>query len=93
MPSKAREEVTRKFEDVTKNLQEVVEELSENPHEFILDGEVIPFHRSPKSFQLLMRRLRRKYLVRRRRLKRLRVRLLQVISLVVVSFQHLVKNL
>ena len=52
---------TRKFEDVTKNLQEVVEELSENPHEFILDGEVIPFHRSPKSFQLLMRRLRRKY--------------------------------
>ena len=52
---------TRKFEDVTKNLQEVVEELNENPHEFILDGEVIPFHRSPKSFQLLMRRLRRKY--------------------------------
>ncbi len=42
---------------------EIVKELKKIRHSFILDCEIIPFERSPKAFQELIKRLRRKHRV------------------------------
>jgi len=51
---------TRESEEVSKSLPEIVKELKKIQHSFILDCEIIPFERSPKAFQELIKRLRRK---------------------------------
>ncbi|MCP8321696.1 MAG: ATP-dependent DNA ligase [archaeon] len=52
---------SRKLEEITENFPEVLEELKKIPHEFILDGEIVPFKDDePLPFHELQRRLRRK---------------------------------
>jgi len=54
---------TRESEEVSKSLPEIVKEIKDIPHSFIIDCEIIPFERSPKAFQELIKRLRRKHRV------------------------------
>jgi DNA ligase-1 len=51
---------SRRLEEITPSFPEVVKAASAAGHDFILDGEIVPFRDgSPLSFQLLQRRLRR----------------------------------
>jgi DNA ligase-1 len=54
---------TRESEEVSSSLPEVVAELKKIQHSFIIDCEIIPFEHSPKAFQELIKRLRRKHKV------------------------------
>lgn len=54
---------TRGAEEVSQSLPEIVEEIKTIPHSFIVDCEIIPFEHTPKAFQELIKRLRRKYRV------------------------------
>ena len=54
---------TRGAEEVSASLPEIVADVKKIPHSFIVDCEIIPFEHSPKAFQELIKRLRRKYLV------------------------------
>jgi DNA ligase-1 len=54
---------TREAEEVSKSLPEIVEDVKTIPHSFIVDCEIIPFEHSPKAFQELIKRLRRKHRV------------------------------
>jgi DNA ligase-1 len=54
---------TRESEEVSASLPEIVAEIRKIQHSFILDCEIIPFEHSPKAFQDLIKRLRRKYRV------------------------------
>jgi len=48
---------------VSTSLPEIVEDIRKIPHSFIVDCEIIPFEHSPKAFQELIKRLRRKHRV------------------------------
>ena len=51
---------SRRLEEITPSFPEVVDAAVATAHDFILDGEIVPFRDgSPLSFQLLQRRLRR----------------------------------
>jgi DNA ligase-1 len=51
---------SRRLEEITPSFPEVVKAAGAIGHDFILDGELVPFRDgSPLSFQLLQRRLRR----------------------------------
>jgi DNA ligase-1 len=52
---------TREAEEVSASLPEIVADIRKIPHSFIVDCEIIPFEHSPKAFQELIKRLRRKY--------------------------------
>lgn len=54
---------TREAEEVSQSLPEIVADVRKIPHSFIVDSEIIPFEHSPKAFQELIKRLRRKYRV------------------------------
>lgn len=54
---------TREAEEVSQSLPELVADLRTLPRSFIVDCEIIPFEHSPKAFQELSKRLRRKYRV------------------------------
>jgi DNA ligase-1 len=54
---------TREADEVSASLPEIVTEIRKIPHSFIVDCEIIPFEHSPKAFQELIKRLRRKYRV------------------------------
>jgi DNA ligase-1 len=54
---------TRGAEEVSASLPEIVADIRKIPHSFIIDCEIIPFEHSPKAFQELIKRLRRKYRV------------------------------
>lgn len=54
---------TREAEEVSASLPEIVADIRKIPHSFIVDCEIIPFEHSPKAFQELIKRLRRKYRV------------------------------
>ncbi len=54
---------TREAEEVSTSLPEIVEDIQKIPHSFIVDCEIIPFEHSPKAFQELIKRLRRKHRV------------------------------
>ena len=54
---------TRGAEEVTQSLPEIVADIKTIPHSFIVDCEIIPFEHSPKAFQELIKRLRRKHRV------------------------------
>ena len=54
---------TREAEEVSRSLPEIVEDIRKIPHSFIVDCEIIPFEHSPKAFQELIKRLRRKHRV------------------------------
>jgi DNA ligase-1 len=54
---------TREAEEVSTSLPEIVADIKKIPHSFIMDCEIIPFEHSPKAFQELIKRLRRKYRV------------------------------
>lgn len=54
---------TREAEEVSQSLPELVADLRTLPRSFIVDCEIIPFEHSPKAFQELIKRLRRKYRV------------------------------
>jgi DNA ligase-1 len=60
---KAGEEVrifSRRLEEISKSFPELCNEASSITHDFILDGEIVPFKDGkPLPFQLLQRRLRR----------------------------------
>jgi DNA ligase-1 len=52
---------SRRLEDISGSFPEIAEDALKIPHEFVLDGEIVPFKDGrPLSFQLLQRRLRRK---------------------------------
>lgn len=52
---------SRKLEEITENFPEVLEGLKKIQHDFILDGEIVPFKDdAPLPFQELQKRLRRK---------------------------------
>jgi DNA ligase-1 len=52
---------SRRLEDVSADFPEVIEDLARVNHDFILDGEVLPFKDGrPLPFQALQRRLHRK---------------------------------
>ena len=52
---------SRKLEEITENFPEVLEGLKKIHHDFILDGEIVPFkNNAPLPFHELQRRLRRK---------------------------------
>ncbi|MEM3518457.1 MAG: ATP-dependent DNA ligase [Nitrososphaerales archaeon] len=52
---------SRKLEDITNDFPEILEELKKINHDFILDGEIVPFKDdAPLPFNELQRRLRRK---------------------------------
>lgn len=52
---------SRRLEDISDSFPEIVEEAVKIQHDFILDGEIVPFREGrPIAFQLLQRRLRRK---------------------------------
>jgi DNA ligase 1 len=51
---------SRRLEEITASFPEVVRAAAATGHDFILDGEIVPFRDgSPLPFQLLQRRLRR----------------------------------
>ena len=54
---------TREATEVSASLPEIVADIRKIPHSFIVDCEIIPFEHSPKAFQGLIKRLRRKYRV------------------------------
>lgn len=54
---------TREAEEVSKSLPEIVKDIKKIQHSFIVDCEIIPFEHSPKAFQELIKRLRRKHRV------------------------------
>lgn len=54
---------TREALEVSTSLPEVVTEIKGIPHSFIVDCEIIPFEHSPKAFQELIKRLRRRHRV------------------------------
>ncbi len=54
---------TREAEEVSASLPEVITDIKKISHSFIVDCEIIPFEHSPKAFQELIKRLRRKYRV------------------------------
>ncbi|NMX20846.1 hypothetical protein C5S30_00065 [ANME-1 cluster archaeon GoMg4] len=54
---------TRGAEEVSKSLPEIVADVKKIQHSFIVDCEIIPFEHSPKAFQELIKRLRRKHRV------------------------------
>lgn len=52
---------SRKLENVSSDFPEVVKAMKSCPHDFVIDGEVIPFEEGkPLPFQALQRRLHRK---------------------------------
>jgi DNA ligase-1 len=54
---------TREAVEVSTSLPELVADIKKIPHSFIADCEIIPFEHSPKAFQELIKRLRRKHRV------------------------------
>jgi DNA ligase-1 len=54
---------TREAVEVSTSLPDIVKEIKQIPHSFIVDCEIIPFEHSPKAFQELIKRLRRKHRV------------------------------
>ncbi|RZN37389.1 MAG: ATP-dependent DNA ligase, partial [Methanophagales archaeon ANME-1-THS] len=54
---------TREAAEVSASLPEVVADIKKVPHSFIADCEIIPFEHSPKAFQELIKRLRRRHRV------------------------------
>ncbi|RLE53432.1 MAG: hypothetical protein DRJ33_01085 [Candidatus Methanomethylicota archaeon] len=56
---------SRRLEDVTESFPDIVEAVKRLKHDLVLDGEILPFKDGkPLPFQLLQRRLHRKYLSR-----------------------------
>jgi DNA ligase-1 len=54
---------TREAIEVSTSLPELVADIKKLPHSFIVDCEIIPFEHSPKAFQELIKRLRRRHRV------------------------------
>jgi DNA ligase-1 len=54
---------TREALEVSTSLPELVADIKKLPHSFIVDCEIIPFEHSPKAFQELIKRLRRRHRV------------------------------
>ncbi len=54
---------TREAAEVSTSLPELVADIKQIPHSFLVDCEIIPFEHSPKAFQELIKRLRRKHRV------------------------------
>ena len=54
---------TREAVEVSASLPEIVADTKRIPHSFIVDCEIIPFEHTPKAFQELIKRLRRRHRV------------------------------